>query len=563
MSRAEKRAWLIFVLGTALIAVFWMLSIHNAFVFDDSSIFGQVSLSTYDELFSFYPSSVYLDRPVRNILLKLMYDLFGLDYTLHHAALVCIHIFNMVIAFLAAERVFAMGYGKDSDKPFVGACITSLIFGAWPVSSWIAVQWCSAFNDLIGTTFALLSFLFYLRSVSNENYKGQNICLEVFFFYLAIRTKEMFYLLPLVFVLCELYGMLNEKRKKHLTAGTIAGLFVMVIFLAGMLYCKLQDREFTVDASEPYYQSFNPVSMTIVLLKYCMTYFDLVHSSMTYEFSWMGLIFLGIVVSGLVWAVVRAVRQKYGLLLCYISIALSIAVVLPMVNQVHRLYLYFPSFFVGAAAAVVILELARHPERVIAYVGICCVCACNAKGPTEFRNFWYTIGDMENKAYQQLEAIPKPEAESNVYIRLENTEAYTPFFYGSGAIVKLVYQDSTLATSVHTMDENIEYKAPYVVLEYTGGNVYEAARDETRTLTITDLYSAMQEDGTMIIGLVPEKITDTLKIHVDGTPVQTVVGEDFISATVPADLLKGKDSVSITVSDAYGTVSNPLLANVD
>ena len=84
MSRAEKRAWLIFVLGTALIAVFWMLSIHNAFVFDDSSIFGQVSLSTYDELFSFYPSSVYLDRPVRNILLKLMYDLFGLDYTLHH-----------------------------------------------------------------------------------------------------------------------------------------------------------------------------------------------------------------------------------------------------------------------------------------------------------------------------------------------------------------------------------------------------------------------------------------------------------------------------------------------
>ena len=102
-----------------------------------------------------------------------------------------------------------------------------------------------------------------------------------------------------------------------------------------------------------------------------------------------------------------------------------------------------------------------------------------------------------------------------------------------------------------------------MVLEYTGGNVYEAARDETRTLTIADLYSAMQEDGTMIISLVPEKITDTLKIHVDGTPVQTVVGEDFISATVPADLLKGKDSVSITVSDAYGTVSNPLLANVD
>lgn len=88
MSIRKKSSFIIFVLGASLISVFWMLSIHNALVFDDSTLLHRASLNSYDALFSFFPTSVYLDRPVRDILIKFMYDLFGTDYALHHAALV-------------------------------------------------------------------------------------------------------------------------------------------------------------------------------------------------------------------------------------------------------------------------------------------------------------------------------------------------------------------------------------------------------------------------------------------------------------------------------------------
>lgn len=555
MSIRKKSSFIIFVLGASLISVFWMLSIHNALVFDDSTLLRRASLNSYDALFSFFPTSVYLDRPVRDILIKFMYDLFGTDYALHHAALVLVHLLNVVFAFLTARRLFAMKKGLYSDETFLGACITAVVFGAWP-NSQMSVQWISRNNDLMGATFALLALLFYLRSIQEDKFKGQNVFLEILFYYLAIRSKEMFYPLPAIFLLCEFYQMLQKKQRQRLSAGAIGGIAVMVIFFTGILYGKLHDVSVTVNPDSPYYQTFNPITMVCSLLRYCMVYFDLTNGNFVYSFSVFGLIGLIVTLTGLAWAVVCVFKKHYELLFGYVAIGFSIAAVLPMVNQVHRLYLYFPAFFIGLTVAIAITLLGMRTDRCLVALCLCCCLAGNASGPKGFRRFWYSVGDMENRVYNQLQEIDKPVAESNVYVFLEDGTSYTPFYYGPGSIINLVFQDNTLNVSVCEMDDKVEYKKPYLVLSYTDGSVKEVERESDRTLSIEAVYPSYDENGALVLGVCSDRMSQALQIRIDGQAVPTVVGQEFISAEIPDQLYNTKESISITITDEYGTVSN-------
>lgn len=555
MSVRKKKALFILVLGASLISVFWMLSIRNALVFDDSTLLRRASLNTYDALFSFFPTSVYLDRPVRDILIKLMYDLFGIDYALHHAALILVHFLNVILAFLTARRLFAMKKGLHSDEVFLGGCITAVIFGAWP-NSQMSVQWISGNNDLMGTTLALLSLFFYLRSIQEDKFKGQNIFLEILFYYLAIRSKEMFYPLPVIFLLCEFYQKLQEKQQKRLSAGCIGGIIVMMIFFTGILYGKFHDVSITVEVDSPYYQTFNPIMMAYSLLRYCMVYFDLTNSSFVYSFSVFGMIGLIVTLIGLVWAVVCAFKKHYELLFGYGAIGFSIAAVLPMVNQVHRLYLYFPAFFIGLTIAIAMTLLGRRTGRCLVVLCMCCCLAGNASGPQGLRNFWYSIGDMENRVYSQLSEIEKPVAESNVYVFLEDGNSYTPFFYGPGSIINLAFQDNTLNVSLHEMEEQMEYKKPYLILTYKDGMVKEIERNSERTLEIKAVYPSYNENNMLLLGIIPDRMSQTIQIRIDGQAVQTVIGQDFISAEISKQFYDAKESIAVTITDEYGTVSN-------
>lgn len=555
MSINKKRIYILLIFSASLISVFWMMSINNAFVFDDTTLLSNASLSSYDELFSIYPSSVYLDRPIRDIMIKLLYDMFGSDYVLQHVALVLVHLFNVMLVFCVTKRILLLENELNSDKIFVAACITAVIFGAWP-NSIMSVQWVSGNNDLMGTTFALLAFLFYLRSIEETRYKGQNIFFELFFFFLAIRSKEMFYPLPLIFMLCEIYKMVKSKKRTRLSWGCLLAIIMMIVFMAGIFYCKLKDNSITVDINEPYYQSFNPISMLVVLFKYCMIFFDLTNANMNFVFSSYGVVGLCITLLGLLVAVFLTLKRKIGLLFCYIAIGMSIVMVLPMVNQVHRLYLYFPTFFIGLTIAVVGITFFEHLEKIFLAICVGCVLAGNASGPVAFRNYWQYIGNMENSVYTQLKAIKKPVSDSNVYIFMDEMDDYTPFYYGPGSVIKLVYQDSSLKPSLYALDEKIEYKAPYIVLEYIDGHVNEVERDETRTLNISDVYVTKEADGSVNLGIVPEEMKETLQIWIDNEQYTTIVGSDFISASIPVEELDGKENVKVTLHDEYGTISN-------
>ena len=74
-NRGEKMVRIL-VYFLSAVSVLWVLSERNYFVFDDTSILARDGLTSYDNLFSFFPTSVYLDRPIRDIILKWMLQVF-------------------------------------------------------------------------------------------------------------------------------------------------------------------------------------------------------------------------------------------------------------------------------------------------------------------------------------------------------------------------------------------------------------------------------------------------------------------------------------------------------
>lgn len=136
MTIYKKKIYIIMLLGFSLLSVFWIISEKNSFCFDDTTWLLKVSTTSYQDLFSFIPHSAYLDRPIGVIFLKLLYDLFGLDYGYHHAVLIGLHIINTVLVFLVTQVLFEFKF-RNNDKTFLGAVVTAGFLEFGRVLKWL------------------------------------------------------------------------------------------------------------------------------------------------------------------------------------------------------------------------------------------------------------------------------------------------------------------------------------------------------------------------------------------------------------------------------------------
>lgn len=555
MGKYKERLSMWILFAFSLISVFWMLSTKNSFCFDDTTWMLTVSTKEYSSLFTFFPHSAYLDRPVGVIFMKFLYELFELDYTRHHAVLVLVHLLNVYLTYIVFKEVFSRRV-ENKEQCHMGALVTAAFFGIW-YRTHMAVQWDAAIFDLLGVTLSLASMWFYLRYRNDERYKGQNLFLTLLFYYLAIRTKEMFLVISFLFVLYEIWEMVLEKTPKKLSRAAILGLILFIVFFGAILYCKMQGS-ITNDPNNPYYQSFNPILLIKNLLRYCLLCFDVKSGAWSYSPTLSGRIGQIVILIGLAAALLLAVfKKKFGLLFSYIAIGISIVIVLPMVNQVHVLYLYFPSIFVGMLIGCIVMQLEPKYGINVALIMMCSFLGAGyCEGGKATQEYWMTMAQMEKKVWDDIQALPAPVKESNIYIRNLDNVQYTPFFYGNGGVCKLLYKDESLNVVMLASDEEIEYVSPYVIWNYKDGHIEETARDEFRMLEIQEVYPQWQEDGSLMLGIVPDKITSMMKIYIDDAEVETVVGEMFISTRLFSEQLEGKNHIEIKVADEYGTVSS-------
>lgn len=562
MSNYKRTVYLILLFVFSFFSVFWVLSIDNSFSFDDIGWMQRVSTVSYKDLFSFFPLHAYLDRPIGTIFLKFLYSAFELDYCRHHVVLVIIHLLNVLLTFLCIYEVFRCKY-KDNDICFRGGIIAAGFFGIWSRTH-MAVQWDAAIFDLLGTFWCLLAMLFYFFYRKNAGFKGQNVGFCLFFFYLSIRTKEMFLVFPILLVLYEVWEMLLEKKVKCLSIVTVISLFITIIFLGRLVYLKLfGGTGITNDISNPYYQSFNPIKMMHTLLKYAILCFDLEKGGWVYSRSISGVIGLIVLLAGLGVAFFKAVHNKFELLFSYLAIVVSIVIVLPMVNQVHVLYLYFPAIFVGLLVATVVSQVKKADGIVLILLCLFLATAC-ADGNINTKNYWIENAKYEIKAWRDIENIEAPTKGATIYIKNVDEKDYSPFFYGEGAICKLLYHDESLNVEMLAADnwDQTEYMKPYVLWVYDEGRVREIERNNDRVLLISEVYKYPQEDGSLILSVVPNRISDFMELYVDGIKMELVIGETFTSASIPAELIKGKEYIVLKVKDEFDTLSDEYILQI-
>ena len=456
-------------------SVFWMVGFENTFTFDDFTNILRVTDASYGELFRLFPQATYNDRSMGDVLVKALYTLFGLEPQGYHVVFVAIHFFNCYLIYKIMKIVL---FDKYQEKAYLGAVIATGVFGIYPVSL-MAPSWIAAEFDVICMPLYLLAIYCFLQYIAKEKKNLWYAAGVIICYYLALRSKEMAITLPVLFVMYELYRKWTKDRTYKVSKLSWVTVVIMILYF-GMIISgeKLPD----MNENHPYYQSFNPIDMLIVAIKYLFFYFDWGTGNFSFiEFSKNSVVGVVLFIGIVIYSVFKCIKDKeFGLILSIICIGIALAPVLPMVNTQHRLYFYMPSMYIGLMFALVLLELfAKCSDKILYYIAISFVVLiylCNfLPGPVAYKNMWLHFCKKDAFAIEYIKEIEAPPKGSTVYVK-GASEGYNVFFYGPGNSLRLFWDDKELKVElVDTFPEDIDEN--YIFLEYTtDGRVLEVQR---------------------------------------------------------------------------------------
>lgn len=572
-----------FMLGLVILTIctaianLWVIGDGNTFLFDDYSWLHTAMTKDYREIFTLFPTSKYNDRPMGAMLIKILYDTYGLDYTKHHIVLLTIHLINTVmVVFFSREILKICNKGENS----VYALIAGAIFGMYPKSI-MCVQWEAAIFDLLGATFSLVAILLYLQYRRNNSYKYFYMVLSIIAYYLGLRTKEMVVTLPIIIVCIEFLSVYNTGRKiKDIFSNLYirVAAVIMIAYTICLFWLPSVDN-ITNTSDNPYYLDFNPINILYSLFKYVAIYFDLVDSSFTYNglnvVNIIGIIGIICIIALAVYSFVK--RKKIDLIVLIVCIGFSIVPVLPMINMQHVLYLYIPSIFVGILFMLAVLQIAERikirGEGLIISLIIMTIIYCThlAPGVQNARNYWSSLCAIDAQAISDIEKIEKPTVGTNIYIQGANLAEYSVFYYGPGAINNLIFQDASLVTHME-LEENTEKITPFVIWHYDNGHVSQIAENQEYEIEITGVFPDKisktefntQENGKSAIAIQGINFNEQCKIVMDSVELETVYSPEFISAIVEEEYIKDKEQVTVYVKDyRHNVESEKVILEID
>ena len=280
-------------------------------------------------------------RPFFNIALLVNYQLFGLDVTGWHVVSLIFHLAATALVFyLALEWKFSKR----------AAIFAAFLFGVHPVHV-EAVAWASALPDLMVGTFVLASVLFYEKSRTGEK-QIQFSVVSILFAFLATGSKEPAIMLPIFFLLREIFGKQSEDRldiAKRL-APYFAVAFVGLVARYLVIGVIFPPNPTTKDISF----SNALLSVPPALVEYLRLFFYPVHLAVIYDFNfvsylgelriWTAIAFL-ILIALIAIALVKSERRTAFAfaLLVFLIPALNLRSLAPFESLIHDRYLYLAS----------------------------------------------------------------------------------------------------------------------------------------------------------------------------------------------------------------------------
>lgn len=194
-------------MGAVLLAcvLSYFNALSNGFVYDDTvQILQNPRIRDYREIpkalttnfwdFGGGKSNYY--RPMQTLLYMACYYAFGLDPLAYH-------LFNLALHGAVSILVFLLGLRLVGDWRF--ALLGGLLFAVHPIHT-ESVTWVAGITDVSSTLFVLLSFLLYARAQAEPGFGLVARVGSLGAFALALLSKEVALVLPLLLVLYQHFG---------------------------------------------------------------------------------------------------------------------------------------------------------------------------------------------------------------------------------------------------------------------------------------------------------------------------------------------------------------------
>lgn len=495
MKQRKSSTLLVLIFFFTFLSTAWIGKLENSLAFDDYALLAQSYFNEYRELICVFPMMPFQGKSFSAVLLKILYDLFGLNYQMYHIAVMVLHLINVFLIYKVAMLLF--GTDEEEENSYC-AVIAAAVFGIYAPSI-MALSSVSAIADVQCCLFTLLSMIYYLKARHSESYEGFYGIVSVLCYYLSLGCKEISFVLPVLFVLYEINEAILKKRKVKIDILLLAHLVVMFIF-AAIFFFGGGDK---IPADNPYDRSFS----SIILME----------------------------------------------------------------NET-RLYLYIPSIYIGIGIALFIREILKKIKKPILFdVSIILIVllwlSYFLPGQVQYRIDWLNKCENNRKQLESLKQIDTPIPSSTIYIKGIYDE-YNIYHYGPGDSVKIIFDEEDYKMElVDKFPENPV--VPYAFWEFDGVNTHEIMRNMPVVSTEPKIVSVHPEkieldkaNEAVFIGVVTEKLYEGLVIQVNNQEYETTIGNEFISAAIPVDILIDDIEV-VVINKETGEISEPYMVEVE
>jgi hypothetical protein len=429
MTNPHKKAeqWFLPLLIAGLVAFINLKFAYSYqfFVGDDWDWLYTAQFSSIGQIFTFLPGSVYNDRPVGALVIKLMYQLFGLNSDAFYLAQLVLHIINCWLLFAITKKYLGVG----------GAALAAVLAGTWVVAN-DAVFWTAAIFDLVGATACLLSIFLWQLGVRQNHLVW--IVLGALVYFLSIRTKEFAISLPIVILAI---SWLLEKQSLRASITRLWPYWI-VMGVMGAWYGLLMQKSAIVGNSDAYGLHFSGILENLNYYLGTMFYENLWDPQRRVWNAFHGFMIL---VAAILWvlAVVRSTDYRKVFIVCAIGFLGLLGPTLLLKNHLGQLYLYAPHFFLAMAIG------ALYPLGLIYRIVIPALCIALIVFPLSSQWFYdkrdyYVSHTLQTREQFELFQKHLPQIAPGSQVFIANLAQWNSFDYQGGKPLKVMKQDDTL-----------------------------------------------------------------------------------------------------------------------
>lgn len=425
---------LLVAVAAALAFNAWVLDPAHFFFADDWGWFERVHFHAWRETIHLFPTVLYNDRPVGELLIRGLYGLYWLRHGAWNQAWLALHAINVALLVVLVRPWL---------PPF-RAALAGVLAACW-FSTLTAVHWIGAVFDLAGATFVLGTLIAYQQAVLSPGRRWAWLAVSVVLHLAAIRTKE--FALGMVAVLaiwdCVLLrrGGWRERCLRLSPHAVLAAVFVV-------LYALLYRQQHAALESGAYGLSLTlPGLLEGIGWYFAQAFYAFVPGSNETSVA-TGFVFAAAVVA-------LACCSRAGIA-ALASSAVLMAAVLLLGQQRHPLYLYVPHFLVAVALC------APFPRRRVADAALALAVAALLYWPVhtgflrDARNFVLVKGGYSKTLFYDYATLAqRNKPVSPVTIAVSETY-FDPFSWGSGDAVRIYHDDRSMQVRVIALQAGVD-----------------------------------------------------------------------------------------------------------